>query len=77
MTQEERVKEHLEKYNTITTFEAFRQYGITRLNNVIFLLRGKGMDIESVFKTTKNRYGDKVSYAEYTLHQREKTNERC
>lgn len=67
MTQKERVKEHLEKYNTITSWQAFDRYGITRLASCIWSLRAEGLRIDTNFKTAKNRYGDSTSYAEYTL----------
>ena len=66
MTQEDLVKEHLEKFGKITTWEAFENYGITRLSSIIFNLR-KSMYIDSKMKTTKNRLGHTVKYSEYTL----------
>ena len=70
MTQEQLIKEHLEKFGKITTWEAFEDYGVTRLSSIIFNLR-KNMYIDSKMKTTKNRLGHMVKYSEYTLVQEE------
>lgn len=47
LSQNEKVKRHLEKYKSITTFQAFVKYRITRLNARIFNLRDSGMDIRA------------------------------
>lgn len=46
---------------------AFEHWGITRLSDIIFRLRGEGHDITSIQETTKNRYGYVVNYARYVL----------
>jgi len=55
MTQTERVIKHL------------KEYGITRLGARIWDLRDLGYDIETQTETSKNRFGDKTSYAKYVL----------
>ena len=65
MTQTERVIKHLKEYGSITPLEAIREYGITRLGARIWDLRDLGYDIET--ETSKNRFGDKTSYAKYVL----------
>ena len=69
VTQKDRVLQHLRDYGSITTWESFQDYGITRLSAVIFDLIHK-FDIpidcsERVSK--KNRYGEKVSCTKYKL----------
>lgn len=66
-THKDRVLRHLRDYGTISSMEAFREYGITRLSAVIFTLREEGYTIKTVTKTAVNRYGEKVRYGEYTL----------
>lgn len=66
-TQLEVVLMHLERFGTITSFEAFVGYGITRLSAIIYTLRKLGYKIESKTRTTKNRLGNYTSYAKYTL----------
>lgn len=67
MTQTERVIKHLKEYGSITPLEAIREYGITRLGARIWDLRDLGYDIETQTETSKNRFGDKTSYAKYVL----------
>jgi len=47
LSQNEKVKNHLEKFKSITTFQAFMKYKITRLSARIFDLRDNGMKIKS------------------------------
>lgn len=67
MTQEERVLEHLKKNGKISQKSAIRLYSIYRLSARIYILRKWGYNIETEYKTGKNKYGDKVAWAEYTL----------
>lgn len=58
---------HLRKYKTITSYEAIRKYGATRLSGIIFILRDKGFGIETEMIQGKNRYGHATNYAVYHL----------
>ena len=46
-SQTETVREHLEKYGSITSLEAIHKYLITRLSAVILILRNEGLNIET------------------------------
>lgn len=74
-TQKERVLEHLQKYGTITSWEAITNYGCTRISEYIRQLRTDGHLIKSVKTKNKNRYGEVVYYATYTLIRNEGKNE--
>ncbi len=64
------VLKHLQMYGKITSMEAFRLYGITRLSSIIFKLRTKqGLNIETNNKIAKNRYGNRCAFAEYIYHE--------
>lgn len=69
VTQEERVLRWLRERGSITSLEAFREFGITRLSGRIFNLRKSGYEIVSERETTKNRYGENVSFAKYILQE--------
>lgn len=56
------VKEHLEQGKTITSYEAFKLYNITRLSAIIYDLRKLGYLIFSDIKK-----GNGCVYAEYKL----------
>ena len=64
VTQKKRVLDHLIEKGNITSWEAIQTYGCTRLADVIFQLRENHL-IESVYKTTHNRYGDPITFVVY------------
>lgn len=66
-TQKELIEKHLLKKGKITSWEAFKRYGITRLSHIIYLLRKEDYNIKSVRTTKKNRYGHYCTYSTYTL----------
>jgi len=69
-TQAERVLEYIQKFGSITTLEAFRDLGVTRLSARIYELRHyNGLDIEKTTSANKNRYGEVCNYAKYTLKE--------
>lgn len=61
------ILKHLQEKGSITSYEAIQKYGCTRLSQYIYLLRKNGYVIRSVNHTTKNRYGQKVTYSQYVL----------
>ena len=65
--QKKRVLDHLHMHGTITSMEAFRLYGITRLAAVVFDLRKLGYDIVTMDVTEHNRYGEPTTFARYYL----------
>ncbi|MFW9952475.1 MAG: helix-turn-helix domain-containing protein [Candidatus Thorarchaeota archaeon] len=65
--QIEQVLKHLKDFEKITSFEAFSDYGITRLSDKIFRLRKRGINIVSLPTVTTNRYGDRVNYSTYKI----------
>lgn len=66
VTQEDRVIEYMLVCGSITSLEAFRDLGITRLSAKIFNLKND-YHIEYKWETTKNRFGDTVKYKRYYL----------
>lgn len=71
-TQNERILRHLRDHGSITSLEAFAEYGITRLSARIFDLRHDGHKILSFVETAKNRYGEPVRYYRYMLDEERK-----
>lgn len=67
MTQTELVLRHLKKHGSLSSLEAMKEYGIMRLGARIWDLRDAGWDIETQNEKSINRYGVKVSYANYVL----------
>jgi hypothetical protein len=70
MTLTRRVLNYMLDFDSITSWEAIKEFGATRLSSIIFNLRKKGFIIESEKKTSTNRYGDPVRYVEYKLDKK-------
>lgn len=67
-SQNEQVLNYMKTHEGITTLDAFRKLGITRLSARIYELRDKGHIIDSVDRTTKDRNGKVVArFTEYKL----------
>lgn len=62
-----RILDHFKKYHTLTSMEAFEEYGITRLSARIKDLRDLGYDIDCAMVEGKNRYNESVRYGVYRL----------
>lgn len=58
------VLRHLKDNKTITTYEAFTEYGATRLSAIIFELRKKHL-ITDEWVERQNRYGENVRFKRY------------
>jgi hypothetical protein len=72
MSLTRRVLNYMLDFDGITSWEAIREFGATRLSAIIFNLRKKGFIIENEWIETKNRYGDNVRFVKYSLNK-EKT----
>ncbi|MDP2692779.1 MAG: helix-turn-helix domain-containing protein [bacterium] len=66
-SQTEQVTQHLRKNGHITSEQAFKRYGITRLSAVIFNLREDGARIENERQEKKNNFGRTVGFDRYVL----------
>ena len=67
-TMYDRILRHLQDYGSITSLEAIQEYGCTRLSHYIWLMRRKNnIDVKDETISTKNRYGEKVSFKNYFL----------
>lgn len=67
MTQVQKVLDHMQEYGSISTMEAFRKFGITRLASRIFDIRRMGIGVEAETVTYKDQDGETVRYARYSL----------
>jgi hypothetical protein len=63
--QQQRVLDYMRGGNSITSLDAFRELGITRLAAVIYNLKTDGHLIGSRRKTVQNRWNEKCSVSEY------------
>lgn len=64
----QRVFDYMLETSGITSLDAIREFGNTRLSASIYYLQHKaGVSIVSEYKVSKNRYGDVVKYKQYSL----------
>lgn len=63
-TQRQKVLNHLKRHGSITSWEAIKEYGATRLAAVVSELRNNHT-ISVEYEKVKNRQGDTVSIAKY------------
>lgn len=64
MTLKGAVLRHLKEYKSITSFEAFTEYGAIRLSAIIFDLRKK-YEITDEWIERTNRFGENVRFKKY------------
>jgi len=55
-SQKEHIRDHLERYGSITPLTALREYGCMRLGARILELRREGLDIRTVTPDEGKRY---------------------
>ena len=69
MTQCERVLQYMQDFGSINPMQALGDLGCYRLGARIWDLRHDGHRITRRMVAAKNRYGERVRYAEYRLEE--------
>lgn len=64
----QRIIQYMKKHKGITSQDAFRELGITRLSARIKELRELGYDISTIMIDDTNKYGEPVRYGLYKLN---------
>jgi hypothetical protein len=64
-TQREAIMWHLKTYGKITSWEAIKEYGATRLSDIIFRLKNEGYNIKTNLIKKENRFGNTTTFAKY------------
>ena len=72
MTQKQMVLNHIQTYGSITTWEAIKEYGITRLSDRIFTLKNDNWEIVTEWEYGTNRFGKRVKWKKYKLAKKRK-----
>ena len=67
-SQTDAVLWHLQNNGTITSWQAIKEYGITRLADKILTLRKRGYDISSEPLKKKTRFGSTTTVSMYLLN---------
>ena len=64
------ILKHLEDFGNITSWEAIKEYGCTRLSAVIWTLRHKyNLNITDEWVTFTDRYGQNSQFKRYILNK--------
>lgn len=67
MTKTQAVLDWLKTHASISSMEAIQSFGATRLSVIIFNLRKRGYNIETVRCEGTDRFGNPMRYARYYL----------
>lgn len=67
MTQCERIIQYIEETGSITQMDALREFGCMRLASRMCDIKKMGYTVTTKMEKAKNRYGEPVSYARYTI----------
>lgn len=71
MTQNEKVLDYMKRFGAITQLEALSDLGIMRLASRISDLKKRDYKIKKEMVKSKNRFGDTVQFARYSLEKSE------
>ena len=69
MNQTERILRHLETCGSITAAEAAAEFGCMRLASRINELKREGVPIRLEMVTGRNRFGEAVVFAKYSIRE--------
>jgi hypothetical protein len=64
-TGKDAIKWHLKNYGSITSLEAIREYGVTRLASIIWYLKEDGYTIHSTDLKKTTRFNRTTTIAKY------------
>ena len=64
-SQSDAILWHLKTYGHITSYEAIKEYGATRLSAIIFNHRNNGYTIDSLPLKKKTRFGKTTTISKY------------
>ncbi|MCI8761079.1 MAG: hypothetical protein HFJ34_08275 [Clostridia bacterium] len=67
MTQKEKIINYIQKYGSITSWEAYRDLGITQFATRVKELKEKGYRFKKQWEIKKDREGKKVKFKRYYL----------
>ena len=70
MPQTVKIRNHLIRYGSITSQEAWRLYNITRLSDVVYKLKYKRhplMDIKTEMIYERDQFGNPIQYGKYYI----------
>ena len=69
MNKHKAVLEWLKTHASISSMEAIENFGATRLSAIVFDLRKRGYNIETVMVDGRDRFGNQMKFARYYLRE--------
>lgn len=63
----ERVLKYIQDFGSISTWDAIKDLGCTRLSAYIYMLKQEGYNLKKERISFVNRYGEKSFYVKYSL----------
>lgn len=67
LTQCDRIIQYIEQTGSITQMDALREFGCMRLASRMCDIKKMGYAVDKRMEKAKNRYGEPISYARYTI----------
>lgn len=67
VSQCEKIVRYMQQNGSITQLDALREFGCMRLASRISDLKRQGVAVKREMETSKNRYGEPISYARYFI----------
>ena len=67
ITQRDRVINYIREFGSISSWEAYKDLGITQLATRIKELKEQGYEFKTKWESSKNRFGEKTDYKRYYL----------
>lgn len=65
--QKQRVIDYINKFGSISSWEAYADLGITQLGARIDQLKKEGYNFKTEWESSKNKFGEKTDYKRYYL----------
>ena len=66
-SQKDRIINYIREFGSISSWEAYSDLGVTQLGARIDQLKKEGYEFKTEWETSKNRFGEPVSYKRYYL----------
>ena len=67
ISQRDRIINYIQEFGSITSKDAYNDLGVTQLATRIKELKEKGYEFKKEGETSKNRFGEPVSYKRYYI----------
>ena len=68
-TQVDRVIAYMKQFGSVSTLDAFKDLGVTRLSARIFEIRKRGYKVKAEPIQAKNRFGEKSHIKRYSFEK--------